>query len=65
MFPLKKGHSEKTEKGKNMKPYIKANLVFLPREKQDILTDSSPLGVHDAPSDSDDTGYAGYARTDR
>ena len=48
-----------------MKPYIKANLVFLPREKQDILTDSSPLGVHDAPSDADDTGYAGYARTNR
>ena len=48
-----------------MKSYSKATLVFLPREKQDILTDSSPLGVHDDPSDADDTGYAGYARTNR
>lgn len=43
-----------------MKQYTKAELEILTLEEKDVLTLSSPIGSHDDPNDTDDTGYGGF-----
>lgn len=45
---------------KTMKPYEKPEIEFFASDIGDILTLSTPIGVHDDPNDPDDSGYGGY-----
>lgn len=43
-----------------MKHYEKPSLELFLSESADILTLSTPIGIHDDPNDPDDSGYGGY-----
>ena len=43
-----------------MKQYTKAELELLMLDTKDVLTNSTPFGSHDDPTDEDETGYGSF-----